>query len=99
MLTQYAAYDEIRAALGVAEEEITDTVLSLPNYELMLQFELEELGTFSPTIDATYQTLIDSVATPSPTTDERRFVNIMRVFSTYSVARQLTKSVAMFAPK
>lgn len=99
MLTQYTTYDEIRAALGVAQEEIEDEVLELPNYERMLVFDLEDIGTFDPTLQAQYLTLIDSDATPSPTVDEQRFVSIMKVFCTYSVAKQLLVTLPMFAPQ
>src|SRR6185369_7337201 len=100
MLTQYTSYDEIRAALGVAEEEIPDDVLSLPKYELELGFELDELAPDAdPTLNAHFLTLIDSVATPSPSVDQTRYVSIMKVYATYSVARQLLKTLPMFAPQ
>lgn len=104
MLTQYTSYDEIRAALGVAPEEITNDVLSLPQYEMTLQFELDELGVdaagapLSPTLNDKFLALIDVDTTPNPTVDETRFVNIMKVFCSYSVAQQLCFSVTIFSP-
>ena len=98
MLTQYTAYDDIRAALGVAPEEITDSVLALPNYELILEFDLEELGTFSPTFRDQFLLLIDTVATPTPSVNESRFVSILRVYAAYVIAKHLLYSMEMFAP-
>lgn len=99
MLTTYTTNDEIRAALGVAEEEIEDVVLALPNYELVLSFDLEDLGVFSPTIEATFLTLIDTTATPSPSVNEARFVSILKVYAAYVIARHLLRTLAMFAPQ
>jgi len=97
MLTTYTAYDEIRAALGVAPEEITDDVLELPNYELVLSFDLEDMGDFDPTIEATFLTLSNTTTTPSPSVDEQRFISIVKVYSAYVIARHLLNSLSMFA--
>lgn len=99
MLTQYTSYDEIRAAIGVAQEEIEDDVLSLPNYELILGFDLDELGDFTPTVQALFLALIDNTVTPSPTVNEARFVSIMQVYAPYVIARHLLRTLTMFAPK
>ena len=97
MLTQYTTYDDIRAAIGVAEEEIPDVVLALRNYEMVLQFELVDLLPKAvPTLDAYFLTLVVSTHTATP--DELRFIQMLQVFSAYVVARHLLLVLPMFAP-
>ncbi len=103
MLTTYTTYDEVRAALGVAEEEITDNVLSLPNYELVLSFNLEdidvELVITAPAlgVDATYRTLVPEAYAKSVL--EARFFSIVQVYAAYVIARHLLNTLPMFAPQ
>lgn len=93
MLTQYTSFDEIRAVLGVAEEELEDSVLVRPIYEAELYEDLEDTGTG----------LVDLFITVSaiPYTDrsdvQKRFYKLVRVFSAYSVARTLLTSLPYFA--
>lgn len=91
MLTQYTSYDEIRAALGVAPEEITDDVLSLPSYEQVLVFNLYDLSTG---MAAYYLALGTSLSA-----NEQRFKDLLQVYATYMVASHLLISLSMFAPK
>lgn len=98
MLTEYTSYDEIRAALGVAPEEITDDVLALPNYESILLFDLADLGAFTPAVVDYYSGLVAQLPT-SLSVDEARFVSILNVYAPYVIARHLTISIDMFAPK
>jgi len=99
MLTSYTSFDEVRSAIGVAEEEITDDVLSQTIFELVLGFDLGDIGIFVPTIQDHYLALIDTVATPAPSVDEGRFISILRVYATYVVARHLLRTLEMFAPQ
>lgn len=97
MLTAYTTYDEVRAALGVAEEEIPDAVLSLPNYELVLQFDLDELGNFNPTMRDLFATV--TASTYAASVNEKRFASILQVYACYVIARHLLNSFEMFAPQ
>lgn len=99
MLTQYASYDEIRSALGVAEEEIPDDVLKQSIFEQVLGFNLGGIGDFTPTMQAHFLDLIDTTVTPSPTVSESRYVSILKVYATYVVARHLLLTLDMFAPQ
>lgn len=90
-LVEFTSYDDIRAALGVSEDEIVDATLSLPLYEYNLTSELEEVSL----------TLIaDFVALPAiQSTTQRRFKEATVLFATYVVAKQLTTSLPLFSPK
>lgn len=93
MLTAYTTYHDIRAALGVSEDELSDEVLSLQLYEDQLFDSLDE-------ISLTLRDLFASIsAEPTPTAEQTRFLSYVRLFSTYSVAKVLTTSLPLFGPK
>lgn len=92
-LTDYTTYDDIRAALGVAPEELEDATLTLAIYQDNLEVELEEVNINLPSQFAT----TSAVATPSDT--EQRFLQATRLFAVYAVARHLTQTLPMFGPK
>lgn len=91
----YTTYNEVRAALGVAELELGDELLALPNYETQLQLDLEDI---SANVMPTY-TAVAAIAEGSRTADQRSFFAICRLFSTYSVAQQLIATHKMFGLK
>ncbi len=93
-LIDFTSYDDIRAALGVSSEEIEDTTLSLPLYELNLAAELEGVG---ETLVDLFKALPPDLLSWSPA--ERRLDRWTRLFATYSVARQLLGALPLFAPK
>lgn len=45
MLTEYTTYEEIRAVLGVADEELEDAVLAQPLFERQLILDLDDINT------------------------------------------------------
>ena len=92
-LLNYTTYDDIRAALGVTDEELEDDVLGLQIYEDHLSFELRDIH---PDLD-TLHTSLES--TPVLTSAQERFMAACRGFSTYAVARALTSTLPMFGPK
>jgi hypothetical protein len=93
MIIDYASYDSIRAVLGVSQDEIEDSTIDLPLYEVLLSEDLR--GMYS-TLEADYHT-VRAVATPSAA--ETRFVKILQTYAAYQVAYTLLGSVIMFAPK
>lgn len=93
MLTTYTTYNDIRAVLGVSDEDLTDSTLSLQLYEDYLTQELEDINIDLPDTYAT------TMALPSPTQDQRRFLKACSLFATFSVARTLTASLPLFAAK
>lgn len=92
-VTDYTTYAEIRAVLGVAEEELEDETLALPIYGTMLDEDLLDLNAGLP---ANYATL---KALPTPNTDQSRFLSLVSAWSSYEVADQLLGALAMFGPK
>jgi len=92
-LLNYTTYDDIRAALGVTDEELEDDVLGLQLYEDNLRFELDDVH---PDL-ATLHTTLES--TPVLTSAQERFMAACRGFATYAVARSLTSTLPMFGPK
>jgi hypothetical protein len=50
-LLDLTSYDQVRAVLGVSDEELTDTTLALPIYWRKLQMDLE---TVHPDLEALY---------------------------------------------
>lgn len=94
-LTAYTSYDEVRSALGVSIEELPDSELALPLYEVGLKVELKLIG---PTLISDYDTALQTPSN-SRTDAETDLVDAMKLFATYSVAKQLTTSLPLFSPK
>jgi hypothetical protein len=96
-LVDYTSNDDIRAALGVSDDELDDATLSLSVYEYQLIAELEEAD---PSVDliAAYGT-VAAVVLGSRTHAQQRFYQSLRQFATYSVAKHLTSSLPLFSPK
>ncbi len=94
-LTDFTSYAEIRSALGVSVDEIQDSELGLQLYELGLKVELKTLGS---TLISSY-TVAAATPSGSRTEEEEDLVTAVRLFATYSVARQLTTSLPLFSPK
>ena len=92
-LLNYTTYDDIRAALGVTDEELEDGVLGLQIYEDSLRFELDDVH---PDLAALHTTL---ESTSVLTSAQERFMAACRGFATYAVARSLTSTLPMFGPK
>lgn len=92
-LTQFTSYDEIRAVLGVAPEELEDFTLALPIHLRQLQFELSD---FSDTLESTYLSI---AASSSRTSAQQKLYDVIQVFAPYSVAKSLLTSVPLFAPR
>lgn len=92
-LVDFTSPDDIRAALGVSDDEIENVTISLPLYEDNLVVELSSIGSTLATLFATTKAL------PTPTDDQKLFLAVTRTFCTYVVARQLTTALPMFAPK
>lgn len=92
-LIDYTTYDDIRACLGVTDEEIEDSTLALGLYEMNLQAELEDI---SYDLAGDYATV---AALGSRSAVEERFYQTTRLFAAYAVAKQLCTSLPLFSPK
>lgn len=93
MLTDFTTYAEIRAALGVSDEELSDVTLALPLYEEALRADLDDI---SLTLISTYTTVKAEV---TPTDAQSRLLSAVHLFATYSVAKHLTAALPLFSPK
>lgn len=92
-LIDYTTYAEIRAVLGVSDEELEDADLALPIRNLELEMAFDEV---SPNLLDFYD--IALAANPkSPS--QRRLVRAVPVFAAYAVAIRLLASLPLFAPK
>lgn len=94
-LTDYTNYAEIRAALGVSDDEIKDDTLALDLYTFHLDAELRDIHANIPSQFAT----VSAIAETSRTDVQKQFFQTARVFATYVVAKQLTSALPLFGPK
>ena len=92
-LTDFASYDEIRAVLGVSDEELEDGTLALPMYLKLLQMEF---GDLNADLESKY---LDVKALTNPTAKEQKLLDVVSVFSAYAIAFHLLTSMPLFAPK
>lgn len=92
-LTDFATYDEIRAVLGVSDEELEDGTLALPMYLKLLQLDF---GDIAGTLEAQY---LAAKALPSPSAAEQKLLDVVSVFSAYAISKHLLTSMPLFAPK
>lgn len=91
-LSSYTSFDDIRAALGVSEDEIEDGTLLLPLYENKLLSEFEDI---SPSLAEDFLLLPSS----GRTAIQDKFARNVQMFATYAVAKHLTISLPLFSPK
>lgn len=94
-LTDYTTYPEVRAVLGVAEEELEDEVLALPLYATLLE---ESIYSMATGLAAAY-VLIKAIPEQDRDANQTRLINLVSAWAAYQVAYQLLTSVSMFAPK
>lgn len=90
MLADYTTFAEIRAALGVSDEEIDDETLGLEVYEIRLEEDLRALSTLAL---STWLALPD---VDTRTADEARFGRLFKLYVTYAVAYGLTDNAELF---
>lgn len=92
-ITEFTGYADVRAALGVSEDDLEDTTLGLNLYADMLEVEFEDV---SATFMATYET---AKAASTPTEAQVRFLTATRLFATYAIAKHCCDSLPLFAAK
>jgi hypothetical protein len=94
-LTTYCEFDEVRSALGVNNLELSDSVLSLPVYEMGL---IREFNRISPSLTAAFSA-VRAIASASRTATQNALYDAVHLFSVYAAARQVGVSLPNFAPK
>ena len=92
-LTAFTTYAEVRAVLGVSDNDIADATLALPMYEDMLRMELDTVNV------GVYPKFVEVAAVASPTEAQRIFLRYFRLFCSYAVAKSLASALPMFGPK
>lgn len=94
-LTDYTSYAEIRAVLGVSEEELLDADLALQTRLTALESNLLDV---SDVMLSTYAT-IKAIAIGSRTADQQKFFLLTQYYSAYAVGEELLASSPMFGFK
>jgi hypothetical protein len=94
-LTVYCEPEEVRAALGVNSDELSDAVLNLPVYSIGL---VRELNKISVSLSVAFSTA-SAIAEESRTDVQQQLLDATHLFSVYSVARQVGVSLGIMAPK
>lgn len=94
-LLDYTSYSEIRAALGVSDEELGDDTLALEVYASGLAEDLYEVA---PSLISTYAAIVKK-AEGDRTDKESRVYSVTRLFATYAVAKQASTALPMFSPR
>lgn len=104
-ITDYIlTYDDVRALLGVSKKELKDETIGLQVYALQLEGGLDGLHSSILTMYSDLQEKKrlneeDPVANPPLTKTEKKMLGTTQVYSTYSVAVMLVKSLPIFGVK
>jgi len=91
-LTPYTDVDQVRAAIGVSSDDISDDTLNLKLYEVAMGAALRSVG-------PTFKTDLDALIAGTPTADQQHLIDLAGLYATYAVALQLVTSAPLFALK
>lgn len=94
-LTHYTTNDEVRAVIGVSEEEITDSDLALAIWSTVLELKLAEV---SDLLISTYDD-VAAIAEGSRSSNQQKFYLLTRMYSAYAVGEELLATQPMFSFK
>ena len=94
-ITDYTTYAEVRAALGLNSDELTDDTLSLQLYSSQLDAEIDQIST---TLAADYATIKAKVIS-ARTSAEKKVYDGVALFAPFAVAKALAPSLPLLAPK
>lgn len=92
-ISEYTSFSEVRAILGVEDDELKDETLQLDTYGLEL---VEELREISPTLISLYSDIKDK---SDRSDEEGRVYELTRLFAVYYVAQQAGNALPMFSPR
>lgn len=94
-LNDYTSYPEVRGVLGVTDNELDDDTLALDVYSFNLNSDLRDIH---PLLPSAFKTASDKPEA-SRSEVEQHFYEATKLFAAYSVAKQCTTALPMFAPK
>ena len=102
LITTYVSYAEVRAAIGIATQELSDTQLGLDMYGEFLYQELSSIsGTLAPDVierdlagQYTYLKALEA-----PTENQELLKSYIRLFALYVVAMNVADTLSLIAPK
>lgn len=102
MLDYIPSYDEVRALLGVNDEELADRTIGLRVYVLSFEESLNELDESMSKSSGALRSQFDTVrkiAQASRTAVQQRFFDNVQSYATYHVADDLVSTLPQFSPK
>lgn len=94
-LLDFCAYADIRAVLGVEDDELTNDTLALELYLSSLKLEFNETSAGA----LAQYTTVAALAETARTADQQAFYEGCRLFAMYATANRLASSLPLFAPK
>ena len=92
-ITDYTSYDNVRAALGVSEDDLEDETLALDLYADALELEFDDVSSGFAALYAAANTA------DTPSDAQEKLLTVTRLFAAYAVAKHLTASLPLFAAK
>lgn len=98
MLEPYTTAEQVRAAIGVSEKELSDETLALDLYGKNLVAELDAIADNEGAL-VTEIAVVNAVPEADRTSRQRRLFDAVVLFAPYVVALQLETSAPLFAPK
>ena len=94
-ITDIVLHAELRAALGVSDDELPEDVLSLEMYRLNLNAEIQAV---SSDLEAAY-VVVSKIEEKDRSAKEQTLFMATALFGLYAVALHLTESLPIFSPK
>lgn len=99
-LTPFTTNEQVRAVIGVTDDELADATLALEMYSLGLRYELNSIG--EPANDGALAVAFETAAAlteDARTTVQRKLYDAVVLFAPYPIALHLETAVPLFAPK
>lgn len=94
-LIDYTTLDDIRAVLGISEEEVSNADLSLESFAISLELKLSDI---SESLASAYSA-VKAIPEASMTAKQLRFYKTVRLYAAYAVAENLLTSLPNFGFK
>jgi hypothetical protein len=102
LLTYVASYEEVRALLGVEDEELPDARISLRVFLRSLEEGLNEIDISVSKASGTLRTEfleVSQIANETRTAEERRLFDNVQAYCAYHVACDIAGALPQFSPK